>query len=312
MGLARAAVNLLLNEASRRPFSGTIATLGRQHVYVTDADLRRLATERGVRLADFQGTLHREPTLAARGFLSDDSLFAALGFSGVVRIDYSDYESADEILDLNTSAASERLRNRFDVILDSGTMEHVFHVPHLLGHLHRMLKVGGRIIHLSPASNCVEHGFYSFSPTFFSDYYAANRYETNTIYLCRCPRRFERGRWDVYDYGRGREFLPMGRLDDRVYYVFAVVTSRGDSTAGAIPQQSVYASTWTDAAQGRLQRPWYEREPADSKGGKLLRLAGRYPALLPAARKALRIWRSGVQSLRAVRHRIPYPGVGRF
>lgn len=312
MGLARAAVNLLLHEASRRPYSGAIATLGRQHVYVSETDLHVLATERGVRLADFEITRHRDPSLAARGCVSDDSLFAALRFHEVIRIDYSDYEGADEILDLNASETPEHLRERFDVILDSGTMEHIFHVPNVLRHLHRMLKIGGRIIHLSPASNCVEHGFYSFSPTFFADYYAANRYEVDTVYLCRCPLRFERGRWDVYDYGRSRDFLPMGMLDDRLYYVFTVVTSRSDSTAGVIPQQSIYASVWREAEQGVRQRPWYDREPPDSKGGKLLRFAARHPALLPVARAAIRSWRRGVQSARTVWRRVPYSKVGRF
>ena len=46
-------------------------------------------------------------------------------------------------------------------------MEHVFHSPHAMRHLTRMVKPGGRIIHTSHASNFIDQGFYSFSPTFF-------------------------------------------------------------------------------------------------------------------------------------------------
>ena len=88
MGLARAAVNLLLKEAARRPFSGAVVTLGRQHVYITGAETREMARQHGVALRSIPEELHRETHLAAQGFLSDDCLLQMLGFDRIVNVGY--------------------------------------------------------------------------------------------------------------------------------------------------------------------------------------------------------------------------------
>ena len=62
-------------------------------------------------------------------------------------MDNSDFEDADFIHDLNSVPAPKPLRDRFDVIFNYGTIEHVFHVPNALQNIHDMLKVGGRVIH---------------------------------------------------------------------------------------------------------------------------------------------------------------------
>ncbi len=200
MGIPRAAVKLLLDEAVRQRFSGSIVTLGRQHVYVTADEVRRMATERGIVLPHVPEELHREPKLAARGFVSDDCLFGMLGFEKVVRVDYSDYEAPDEILDLNSSQTPAMLERAFDVVLDFGTIEHIFDIAAALRHCCRMVRPGGRIIHLTPSSNCVEHGFFSVSPTLFSDFYSASGFDVDRVLLCRLPGDTARGVWNVYDY----------------------------------------------------------------------------------------------------------------
>lgn len=101
--------------------------------------------------------------------------FEMLGFSEVHALDASDYEGADIIHDLNKEC-NEKYRNQFDVILDGGTLEHVFDIANAMRSLHCMLKKGGIIINLSPLAGYIDHGFYSISPTFFLDWYGANGY----------------------------------------------------------------------------------------------------------------------------------------
>ncbi len=245
MGMPRPAAELLLRESKIRPFSGSVATLGRLHVYFSAAELESSARKSGVSLAPYEPELHREPDLARRGFVSDDALLKALGFQSATRIDYSDYEAAEEILDLNSSETPSQLERRFDVIIDSGTIEHVFHVPNALAHLARMLKPGGRIIHLSPSANCMDHGFYGFSPTFFADYYEENLFNLRSVQVCRFLKPHEQARCDVYDYTADRGAgLQIGCLDSSVYYVFVVAESTPQSTFGVIPQQSAYRRRW--------------------------------------------------------------------
>src|SRR5690554_3341922 len=133
MGICRAELNLLAAEAKRRAFGGTVATLGRQHVYVTEGEVRaKLESLSSLQRVSFE--LHREPALAQRQYISDNSLLEALGFEQSVRIDIDDYEQVDAILDLNAAETPEDLAGRFDAVFDFGTLEHVFHVPHALAH----------------------------------------------------------------------------------------------------------------------------------------------------------------------------------
>ncbi len=134
MGLGRAVISMLVREAAQRPFSGRIATLGRQHVYVTAEELIDMADLWKARLAPSPIELHREPELARHGYLSDDTLFRRLGFSEVIRIDVSRYENCDELLDLNSPETPPHLHRAFDLVLDGGTMEHVFDAAAVLRH----------------------------------------------------------------------------------------------------------------------------------------------------------------------------------
>ncbi|MDA1158106.1 MAG: class I SAM-dependent methyltransferase [Planctomycetota bacterium] len=315
MGLPRAAISLLLHEAHRRSFSGTIATLGRQHVYATEDEIRQLAARHDVQLSDAQVTMHREPSLRERRFISDDSLYQLLGFQQSIRIDCSEYEAPDELLDLNQSETPSHLVEAFDVILDSGTIEHIFDVPAALRHCSRMLRPGGRVIHITPTANCVDHGFYSISPTLYADYYKASRFQIDRLYVCRLPNRFERRSWQAYDYLQaGRESLPFGRLDRRAWFTYAVATRTKDSLL-AVPQQSFYLTTWGewDTASKLADGEAMLAEPPHTKAARLLRTVEFSRTLTTLARSAIRCWRWLVNRFRACGEKhVPWPYAGRF
>src|SRR5205814_1882285 len=93
--------------------------------------------------------------------------------------------NADVLFDLNCGDLPEELKESFDVVLDPGTIEHVFHIPHSLKNIFHMLRLGGRVIHISPSSNHMDHGFYMFSPTFFWDYYTANQFDLSFVKIIR-------------------------------------------------------------------------------------------------------------------------------
>lgn len=110
-------------------------------------------------------------------------LFQLLGFMEVNALDISDYEGADIIFDLSSTVLPQKLVNRYDYIFDGGVLEHIFNFPQALVNTSKMLKAGGKIIHDLPCGNLVDHGFYSFSPTCFIDYYTANHFFIDEIYL---------------------------------------------------------------------------------------------------------------------------------
>jgi hypothetical protein len=212
------------------------------------AELQGAAREFSVALRPVgRVTLHCLPELAAKGYLSDDSLFELLGFEEFDSLDFSDYEHANIIFDLNSGSLPEQLKEKYDFIIDGGTMEHVFHVPNLLANIHSMLRVGGRVMHINPASNYIEHGFYCFSPCFFADYYAANNYEINQIQIVKHLQASEVP-WEISDYTPGcLGPVSFGGLDDGMYLTHSIVTRTPESTSGVVPQQGLYLQRWRGA-----------------------------------------------------------------
>ena len=75
----------------------------------------------------------------------------------------SDYEGADLIADMNQPVGPD-LHQRFDAVIDGGSLEHIFNVPVALSNFIRMARPGGRIFVSTPANNLCGHGFYQFSP----------------------------------------------------------------------------------------------------------------------------------------------------
>jgi SAM-dependent methyltransferase len=183
------AIHTFLIEANRRPLSGALLTLGRQDILATPEQMLEAFGRYDVTPVEVPDGI---PLLSAKpgreGMVNDVYFFRALGFTEVVSSDASPYENADTMLDLNHRDAWKAHAGRFDFIFDGGTIEHVFHVPNSLANIGNMLKEGGRVYHLSPSSNYIDHGFYMFSPTLFWDYYSANRYDLNTLQVFRYHR----------------------------------------------------------------------------------------------------------------------------
>ncbi|WP_135503434.1 class I SAM-dependent methyltransferase [Roseovarius aestuariivivens] len=92
-----------------------------------------------------------------------ETLFETLGFHGMESMDFSAYEGATLIHDLNKLPDAD-LENQFDLIFDGGTIEHVFNVPVALEGVFRMLKPGGRFISVNGLNGWYGHGMYQFNP----------------------------------------------------------------------------------------------------------------------------------------------------
>lgn len=252
MAISRPMARLLLSERRVRPFHGSVLQLGRQTVLFAETQLSAWARD-GRKVADdvsSNGASHLgSEARSGRGGapMSDEEFFRFLGFDEVFSCDVSSYENATLILDLNGPVPNE-LNGKFDMIFDGGTMEHIFTVPQVLANIHSMLKRGGRVIHIAPTSNMVNHGFYSFSPTFFSDYYAANRYRLLTLYLFECFSWV--GEWTAYDCLAGNINNRLGRLSTaRMAGTFCVAEKIEDSCSGIVPAQGHFKKLWGGSSE---------------------------------------------------------------
>jgi len=95
-----------------------------------------------------------------------DGLFRSLGASQVDVMDFSDYEGANLLHDLNQPIPDVH-RAAFDVVVDGGTLEHVFNFPVAIRNCMEMVRPGGRFFSATIPNNWCGHGFYQFSPELF-------------------------------------------------------------------------------------------------------------------------------------------------
>lgn len=242
MGFIRANTIPILKEHGRFPFSGALLTLGMPDVYFTFEHLYRMAQTVNIPIdVSVPVTLSHHSAFASKGYISGETLFKCMGFERLSVLDFSDFEGADILFDLNSETTSEHLQEKFDVIIDHGTLEHVFHLPNALKNLFNMLKIGGRVIHSLPTSNLVDHGFYMFSPTLFYDFYSENNWQINNIYVVSMTPRQETEPFFYTEYEPGSfDSVSYGGLGEGMYFTLCFVTKTNESTACKIPQQGVY------------------------------------------------------------------------
>ena len=154
-----------------------ILTIGRQSLCLHPAELELLAAA-APRLLATQALTAEQLSFGAP---AEPFLRAYLGAGSVEALDYSDYEGAQHVHDMNEPVAEE-IAGRFDVVYDGGALEHIFNFPVAISNLMRMTKVGGRVFMSTPANNFFGHGFYQFSPELMFRVFAPeNGFEIVTV-----------------------------------------------------------------------------------------------------------------------------------
>jgi SAM-dependent methyltransferase len=158
MGLDINAVQFLIAARKSGVQLGDVLMLGRQDLNVYPAKMRQVLSENGCPSDLFNDgapdTGYAEPC------------FRALGATNVRSMDVSAFEGAEFVHDLNRPIPQE-LKQRFDIVYDGGTLEHVFHFSVALQNCMEMVRPGGRLFIHTIANNYCGHGFYQFSPELF-------------------------------------------------------------------------------------------------------------------------------------------------
>jgi hypothetical protein len=130
-------------------------TIGRQQIYLHERELeqlRRMHAAHGLLLHEYQF-----------GEYAERFWREVIGVRVLDTIDKSDYEGASIIHDLNQPVSPE-LWEKYDSVVEAGSLEHIFNFPIAIANLMRMVKVGGTVFLTTVANNLCGHGFYQFSP----------------------------------------------------------------------------------------------------------------------------------------------------
>lgn len=228
-------------------------TLGRQHMQVSPQRMEAILRASGAwPPPEGSSEFHR---LLSESDWRFDIFARALGARKVSSMDASSYEGATLVHDLNVPVPLE-WEERFDLIVDGGTLEHVFNFPVAIANCMRMAKTGGHIALFTPANNYFGHGFYQFSPELFYRVFSREngfRVQTMTALvdnvgvgsICGVHYPFPiSGPWHaVRDPAEIRQRVTL--INDRsvILMVLAQKTSR-EAIFAQTPQQSDFVAQW--------------------------------------------------------------------
>ena len=131
--------------------------LGRQKMHMPERRMTRFLA--GLKSLGFD--LTEAQVTQADGFT--ETLFQSLGYPVIEALDFTDKEGAQHLHDLNTPCP-DHLRGQFDLVIDGGTTEHIFHIGQALDTCHHLLAPGGIMLACVAADGWFGHGFFQTGP----------------------------------------------------------------------------------------------------------------------------------------------------
>ena len=168
---------------------------------------------------------------------ADKILLENFNIDSLESLDYSDFEGANIIHDLNLPI--EGINKKFNTILDFGTSEHIFNIIQNLINISKLCEINGNIIHSLPANNNCGHGFWQFSPElFFNLYQKKNGFDKTVIYLVNLH---DKKNWYVINRQNASERLELNSSEP--LYIF-VKTKKIDEANFKNIHQTDYEFQW--------------------------------------------------------------------
>ena len=171
-----------------------------------------------------------------------DAFLRAGGAPSVDVMDASSYEGATIEHDLNRPMTSEHYET-VDTLIDGGSLEHVFNVVGALETYLKLLRPGGRIFLFDmPLHGYCGHGFFQFSPIFFSES-LSSRYGFRLDLMLATEDRPFSDFWDVASQLAKHERMEIQH--SRPCHLHVVATKQASFDGfGAFPIQPDYAARW--------------------------------------------------------------------
>lgn len=226
---------------------GRTLVLGRQHLFMSADEVKFVLN--GYGYAPSEADVKH---IASQKFA--DELLKFIGCTNLEFLDFSDFEGANIIHDLNYPIDPQHY-GKYSAVIDGGTVEHVFNFPNVMDNCMKLCAVGGHFLSMTAANNYLGHGFYQFSPElFFNLFCEKNGFKTIKVFLAE---RFGREWYDIPD---------PAVLKKRVQLI------NGERTFILTLAQrlSEQAGVLVTPQQGHYELNWEARDNLDfGKGGKL-------------------------------------------
>jgi hypothetical protein len=264
MGFSTMAAEFLAQAKAQGLQLGQTLTLGRQSMFISPVRLARLLKSYGCFPAGMSDDQFFQQQFTSP-YVADPFL-RILGATSVTSMDMSDYEASAIRHDLNLPVPPE-LHQRFDTVIDGGTLEHVFNFPVAIRSCMEMVKVGGTVIIITPANNYFGHGFYQFSAELMYRVFSAeNGFEVQRMHVAEneiFEGRLAGRQLAVEHLGRRYAVSDPAKLKRRVLLatkrpVIMIVQARRIAQRSIFeqtPQQSDYEAAWQSAPSAAAAPP---------------------------------------------------------
>lgn len=127
-------------------------------------------------------------------------LYESLGFE-YTSIDIDNDEKNEDsksniIMDLNFDQLDEEHFNKYDLVTNFGTSEHLLNQLNFFKTMHNLTKEGGYLISEVPCMFGINHGMFKYEPKFFTDLARSNAYQVIDIILVQNPPSLKTYKWN--------------------------------------------------------------------------------------------------------------------
>jgi len=238
-------MRLIVELHKREPLPTPLLSLGVQDIHARYEDLvamfrsakypyRDLSPEQ--RLASTSYLWRNDPE-RARERVHPRTFFRMLGIEDYSDLDLSPAEQPALRHDLNTPIP-DAWHGQYGMVLDSGTLEHLFDIRNALSNLVALTRVGGRVLHISPIAGWTNHGFFQLSPCLFYDFYGTNGFDISFAAVGHSPSRtFEGADFGLYTHDTHTWKL---KFPSDFYLLALQATKRTEVWPVRVPTQGKY------------------------------------------------------------------------
>jgi hypothetical protein len=169
---------------------GSVLDIGSSNVYMADAEgvaafIQRYAREPVPNLQVLTSDIAARSRVVANGqqqnkaFLGEILTAAGMTYESV---DIADgYRTT--LLDLNRATAPRDFQNKFDLVMNVGTSEHILSQANVFAFVHDTTKPGGLMFHQLPASGFSNHGYFCYTARLFCDMAGYNKYDIEALWF---------------------------------------------------------------------------------------------------------------------------------
>src|SRR6202158_2041993 len=292
---------LILKEHKHQPIFGDVLLIGRQTVLLSEEAALELIVSEGITP---RSSYLREIDTTTVGYdigpyITDRAFFSMFSATRTLALDVSAYEGAEIVHDLNTPLPDKYHVIAY-IIFNGSCRDNLFDPATAIKSLSKMLRSGGRIIHLEHGTP-IQDAFLCYSPEWFFNFYAINNYSDCQTLVCTFSEGLQQP-WVVSRWRPYRETKAVGAALGIGNFLNVVIAQKGDeSSDDRTPIQSHYRILQNDMSEDvyRYKSAEFDRNAREYASAPF-EVRGQLPLPLSALPLWHRIGRRGLGQLAAI------------